>query len=488
MNKSLWRPAAIALAALSVLSIAPQSSQATSPPPPLMEKAEKAENARERFIPIETLTTKSGIDVWFVEDRSVPVLSIKFFFENVGAAYDGADKQGLARLVSNTLDEGAGSYDAKAFQKALNDYSISLSFGSGRDDFSGQLKTLTRYQDKAFELLKLALNEPRFDDEAVTRMREANIARIKSSLSDPSWLAARLFNDTFYGDHPYALNSGGTISTLNALTADDLRAYVARSLTRDRLHVAVTGAINKNQLLDAIDDIFGDLPEHAESAPAPIASFTWPKSGKSALYHIDGLPQSKIMLALPSVRIDDPRYYTMKLMTTILGGSGFGSRLMEEIREKHGLTYGIYSYTSESDASEMMHIVASSQNATVAELLSRTMGELKRMADTPVSEEELKAHRDYLIGSMPLTLTSTDQISGLMQQLQMQNLPADYLDRRADQLRKVTTNDIQTLAKEILDNNKVIAVIAGGVKAKDIPGTATGVYDFTVVTDLPNVE
>ncbi|MEC9234701.1 MAG: hypothetical protein VX803_00490, partial [Pseudomonadota bacterium] len=93
MNKSLWRPAAIALAALSVLSIAPQSSQATSPPPPLMEKAEKAENARERFIPIETLTTKSGIDVWFVEDRSVPVLSIKFFFENVGAAYDGADKQ-----------------------------------------------------------------------------------------------------------------------------------------------------------------------------------------------------------------------------------------------------------------------------------------------------------------------------------------------------------------------------------------------------------
>lgn len=486
MNKSLLRSAILTVSTLSALGLGFASDAAARSPLPEAEHATPA--AQKRFIPIETLKTKAGIDVWFVEDQSLPVLSMQFFFENVGAAYDGADKQGLARLVSNTLDEGAGAYDSKAFQKALADNSISLSFSSGRDDFSGQLKTLTRYQDKAFELLKAALNEPRFDDEAITRMREANISRIKSSLSNPGWLAARIFNDQFYGAHPYALNSGGTISTLNALTADDLRSYVARSLTRDRLHIAVTGAINKDDLLNAIDDIFGALPEKSADAPSKVENFAWPSDAKSILFPIDGLPQSQITLALPSVRIDDPRYYTMKLMTTILGGSGFGSRLMEEIREKHGLTYGIYSYTSESEAAEMMQISASSQNATVAELLSRTIDELKRLADTPVSEEELQSHRDYLIGSMPLTLTSTDKITSLMQQLQMQNLPSDYLDHRAAHLSEVSAEDIQNLAREVLDTNKIIAVIAGGVSADDLPTERTGLSPFTVVTDLPNVE
>lgn len=445
-------------------------------------------NEGKPFIPVQELKTKSGIDVWFVEDHSVPVLSVQFLFKNVGAAYESEDKQGLARLVSNTLDEGAGPYNGQEFQKQLSDHSISLSFSSSRDHFSGGLKTLTRYQDKAFALTKLALTQPRFEEEAIDRMRAANIARIKSSLGKPSWSAARLFNDVLYGDHPYAKNSGGTISSLNSLTAEDLRSYVTTMLTKDRLKVSVTGDITAEILLKAIDEMFAELPEKNADAPALVADFTWPTNGISALFHMDGVPQSKIIMALPSVRLDDPRYYTMKLLSTILGGSGFGSRLMEEIREKHGLTYGIYSYMSEGQAAQMLQIDASSQNETVAELLSRTVDELLKISTEGVSEDELKARRDYLIGSMPLQLTSTDKISALMQFLQTQDLPSDYFDTRAAKLNAVKAADIQKLAQDFLKAGKAITIVAGGATLDTLSSDQTQLNAFVPVSTLPNVE
>lgn len=451
-------------------------------------KPSAATNANKPFIPVQELKTKSGIEVWFVEDHSVPVLSMQFLFKNVGAAYESADKQGLARLVSNTLDEGAGPYNGQEFQKQLSDHSISLSFSSSRDHFSGGLKTLTRYQDKAFDLTRLALTAPRFEDEAIDRMRAANIARIKSSLGKPAWSAARLFNDALYGDHPYAQNSGGTISSLTALTGDDLRSYVATMLTKDRLKVSVTGDIDAEALLQAVDRVFADLPESNADAPALIAEFIWPEAGKSALFHMNDVPQSKVMVALPSVRLDDPRYYTMKLLTTILGGSGFGSRLMEEIREKHGLTYGIYSYMSEGQAMQMLQIDASSQNETVAELLSRTIDELKKLSAEAVSEDELNAHRDYLIGSMPLQLTSTDKISALMQFLQTQDLPSNYFDTRAASLNAVTVADIQNLAQEFLDTNKAVTIVAGGASLDVLSPDKTQLHEFIQIDHLANVE
>tara|TARA_R110002124_G_scaffold287216_2_gene471615 strand:- start:27092 stop:28567 length:1476 start_codon:yes stop_codon:yes gene_type:complete len=440
------------------------------------------------FIPIQELTTQSGMKIWFVEDHSVPVLSLKFFFSNIGAAYDPDEKQGIARMVSNTLDEGAGQLSGKDFQKMLNDHAIALSFSSSRDDFSGSLKTLTRYQDKAFDLLKLSLNSPRFDDEAIERMRNANIARIKSSLSQPAWITARIFNDTLYGDHPYAKNSGGTLSSLAAITKADLKAYVTENFTRDRLHIAVTGDIDPARLTTTIENVFGPLQQNRIRPLAPVEPFQWPESGKSSLFKIDNMPQSKVMIALPSIGIDDERYYAMSLLSTILGGSGFGSRLMEEIREKHGLTYGIYSGLSQGEAVNMLQISASSQNETVAELLTRTVDELTKLKNIPVSEEELQSHRDYLIGSMPLSLTSTDAISSIMQSLQMQGLPSTYYDSHGAKLKAVTAEDIQKLATELLDSERAVSVIAGGLTVEDLPHDATQLHDFTLVTELPNVE
>ena len=206
-------------------------------------------NARagEKFLNIQNVETPAGLSMWLVEDHSLPVISVQYQFEGAGAANDPATKQGLARMLSNTMDEGAGGLSSEAFQKELTDNSITLTFDATRDDFGGELKTLARNKDKAFNLLSLAINAPRFDEEPVARMRDGNLSRIKSSMSDPDWMAARLLNDKAFGSHPYAQNSGGTLSSLPTITPDDLRTFKTNNLSRDRLLIAIAGDITPEE-------------------------------------------------------------------------------------------------------------------------------------------------------------------------------------------------------------------------------------------------
>lgn len=305
----------------------------------LSSPVQAQEPARDKLLDIQEITTPGGLTAWLAEDHNLPIIAIDFAFAGAGAALDPADKQGRAQLLSNTLDEGAGDYDSQSFQKALSDHSISLSFSSGRDHFSGSLKTLTRYKDKAFELTRLALTAPRFDNEPVERMRDANIARLRSSLSRPEWLAARIMNDAGFGDHPYALNSGGTLTTLRTLTEDDLRFFKDNYLTRDRLKIAVSGAITPEELAAVLDDIFGNLPE--TGAHKEIKDLSIQNGGRIFVYEKD-MPQTVIRIWQDGIDHSHPDYHAAQVMNFILGGSGFGSRLMEEVREKRGLTYGIY--------------------------------------------------------------------------------------------------------------------------------------------------
>jgi zinc protease len=158
----------------------------------------QAKAANGKLLPIKDITTPGGISVWLVEDHSLLIISMQFLFLDSGTALDPQDKQGLARMLSNTMDEGAGELDSQAFQKMLSDHSITLAFSASRDGFGGELKSLTRNSAMAFGLLERAMNAPRFDGEAVARMKAGNLSRIKSSLSEPDWMAARLINDKAY--------------------------------------------------------------------------------------------------------------------------------------------------------------------------------------------------------------------------------------------------------------------------------------------------
>lgn len=436
-----------------------------------------AQAAGEKLLKVQELKTPGGITVWLAEDHNLPIIAMYFTFLDSGTALDPKDKQGLVRMLSNTMDEGAGELDSQAFQKALADNSITLMFSAGRDGFGGNLETLARNKDKAFDLLKLAINQPRFDPEPVERMRQANLARVRSSLGEPDWLAARLLNDRAYAGHPYAMNSGGTLTTLAAITPDDLRAFHKTYLTRDRLHISVAGDISPAEVMKQVDAIFGALPAAApKDAVVPAASIA--NQGVTAL-HEQPIPQTIITAALPAFGRDDPDYYPLRILNYIFGEAGFGSRLMEQIREKRGLTYGIYSDIQNYRHADVMTISTSTKNESAAELMQVLRDEMKKLATTPVEMQELQDAKSYLTGSIPLSLSSTENIASIMTQLQVEGLPANYLDIYADKINAVTAEDISRVAARLLDPSKMTVVMVG--KPEKIDGA-------TIVTEIPNAQ
>lgn len=428
------------------------------------------------MLPIQTVTSAGKVTAWLVEDHTVPVVSLTFSFRGAGAVNDPENKQGLSRMLSNTLDEGAGPLDSKAFQAALNDQSISLSFFASRDDFGGKLKTLSQNREEAFYLLRLALTKPRLEKEAIERMRDANLSRIKGDMTDPNWMAARLVNDVVFHEHPYALNSGGTLTTLKNITAIDLREKAAAQLTRDRLIVGVAGDITSEQLKLALDKTFGELPEKAVTLK--IAEVTLPPQGSMVLYTKD-IPQTVFEMVLPGIRMTDPDYFAATVMNHIFGGGGFGSRLTDVVREKNGLTYGISSDVSEMDYVSLFTISSSTRNETVQTLLDLTKNEMERIKKELVTDQELEDAKAYIIGSVPLGLTSTSQISETLLTLQRHNLPVDFLDRREQAVRAVSKADVARVAERLLIPEKPTIILVGQPKLSGKP---------RVVDHLSNVE
>jgi len=435
---------------------------------------------RQSLLDIQEVKSKNGITAWLVEDSSIPVISFQFSFKGAGAVNDPADKQGLARLLSNTMDEGAGELDSQAFQKELQDLSISLSFNSGRDHFGGSVKTLTKNSERAFELLEMSVMRPRFDSEPVQRMRAANQSRVRSSLTNPDWIAARILNDFAFNGHPYAQNSGGTLSSLDAISSEDLRAFHRSHLGNNNLVVAVAGDISAERLKVILDNVFGGLPDVKipEAEPLKLQN-----AGKIAVYKKD-IPQTVIEIMQPGIARNDPDYHAAKVMNFVLGSSGFGSRLTEEIREKQGLTYGIYSSFYNLDYLAAMSVSTSTKNENVPKMIAAIQNEFSKMRDAGITQQELDDAKSYLIGSLPLSLTSTDKISGLMLSLLRDDLPIDYLDKREKAIQNMALSDISSVAKRLLSPSEFVTVLTG----QPPQDTLEWLGDITVIETLPNVE
>ena len=436
----------------------------------------KAQAATKRFLDIQKVTSPGGIEAWLVEDHAAPVISLQFAFAGAGSVTDPAGKMGLVQLASNTMDEGGGDIVSPVFQKILSDLSIDLGYSVGRDDYSGSLRTLTRTKDKAFDMLRLSVTAPRFDAEPLARMKEANLARIRDSLSDPDWIAARIMNDLTYAGHPYATNSGGTLTSIPAITVDDLRSYVKNNLTRDRLRVAVAGDISRADLTKALDMIFGALA--AKSVPNNIGDLELQNTGTIAFYKQE-IPQTIVMIAGPGINRRDPDWHAAQVMNFIYGGGGFGSRLTEEVREKRGLTYGIYSGFGMLNHISILSVGTSTRNEKTAEVLDLIKKETTRMRATDVTAEELKNAKSYLVGSMPLGLTSTGQIAGTLLSLQLDDLPDTYLDTVGDKINAVTATDIRRVAERLLTPDKTVTVLVGN---------PSGIIPNKTIGKLPNAE
>jgi len=414
-------------------------------------------------VDIQEVTSPGGITAWLVEEPSIPFAAIEIRFQG-GASLDVPDERGAVNLMMALLEEGAADLDAQDFAAARERLAASYDFETYDDSVSVSARFLTENRAEAVELLRKALVEPRFDQDAVERVRAQVLSGLRSDATDPNTIASRTFDAMAFGDHPYGSSRDGTIETVTALTRDDIVEAHGRAIARDRIYVGAVGDITPEDLGTLLDDLLGGLP--AEGAPLPPEA-DYQLEGGVTVVPFD-TPQSVALFGHEGIPRDDPDFFAAYIANEIFGGSGLQSRLMEEVREKRGLTYGIGTYLVPMDLAELVMGQVASANDRMSATIDVVTAEWRRIAEEGVTQEELDEAKTYLTGAYPLRFDGNGPIARILVGMQMDGLPIDYIATRNDKVMAVTLGDIARVIERIYRPEDLHFVVVGqpaGVEA-----------------------
>jgi zinc protease len=407
-------------------------------------------------IKIQEVTSPGGITAWLVEDHNIPFTALEIRFRG-GTSLDTPDKRGAVNLMTALIEEGAGEMDSLAFAEARDGLAAELGFGASDDSVSVSARFLTENRDQAMDLLRQALITPRFDQDAVDRVREQVLSNLRSNEKDPDTLASEALDALAFGDHPYGSSGDGTTANVTALTRDDILAAHKGALARDRIYVAAAGDISAAELGTLLDKLLGDLP--ATGAPMPARADWLLAPGVSVIDF--PTPQSTVLFGHAGIPREDPDFFAAFILNEVMGGGRFTARLMSEIREARGLTYGIGTYLASLDHSEMLLGQFSASNDKVAEAISVLRTEWVRISTEGITEAELATTKTYLTGSYPLRFDGNGSIASILVGMQMEGLPIDYAVTRNAQIEAVTLEDTKRVAARIFLPEALHFVVVG---------------------------
>jgi zinc protease len=405
---------------------------------------------------IKEVTSPGGIIAWLVEDHNIPFTALEIQFRG-GTSLDAPEKRGAVNLMTALIEEGAGEMDSLAFAEARDALAAKFTFDAGADSVSVSARFLTENRDQALALLRTALVEPRFDQDAVDRVREQVLSILRSDAKDPGTIASTTLYQLAFGDHPYGSDGNGTLETVAALTRDDIVAAHRGALARDRIYVAAAGDITAEALGPLLDQLLGDLP--ATGTPLPGRAPWLLEPGVTVIDF--PTPQSTVLFGHIGIPRDDPDFFAAFILNEAMGGGRFTARLMSEVREKRGLTYGIGSYLIGFDQAEMYLGQFSASNDKVAEAIEVIRAEWARIAAGGLTEQELAETKTYLTGSYPLRFDGNGPIASILVGMQMEGLPIDYAVTRNAKIEAVTMDDIRRVAARLFQPEALKFVVVG---------------------------
>jgi zinc protease len=409
---------------------------------------------------IQEVKSPGGIVAWLVEEHSVPLIALRFAFEG-GSAQDPAGKEGVANFLTAMLDEGAGDLTGKMFQERMEEIAVRMSFEDTRDAFYGSFETLTENKDAAAALLALALNKPRFDADAVDRIRGQLLASLAYAARDPNRVAAEQWAALAFPEHPYGRPTDGTPETLAQIASADLADYWSRTFARDTLRVVAVGDIDAKTLAAMLDTLFGNLPAKARLAPVAI---TEPAAAVKQKVIEMAVPQSVARFGLPAMPRKDKDFIPAFVLNTILGGGVMSSRLYEEVREKRGLAYSIYTTVQPYRHTSIFTGGVATKNEEIGNSLDVIRDELKRISTAGPTAAELDNAKSYLTGSFALRFDSNAKIASQLLWIWQEDLGIDYVDRRNGDIEAVTLEQVKRVAKRLFEDKELIVTIVGKPK------------------------
>jgi zinc protease len=407
-------------------------------------------------IEVREITTPGGLDAWLVEDHSIPFVALELRFRG-GGSLDPEGQRGVTNLMVGLLEEGAAEMDAQGFARASESLAANFNYSVNDDRVSVSARFLTENREQAVDLLRASLVDPRFDPDAIERVRAQVLSIIASAQTSPRAIVSQAFDSLVFGDHPYGSSLDGTVETVTALSRDDIAAAHRGALARDRIYISAVGDITEAELAALLDQLLGDLPETG----APLPGAADPNLPGGVKVTDFATPQSIVAFAQPGIDRDHPDFFAAYILNHILGGGGFESRLMTEVREKRGLTYGVYSYLADKDAAQLWMGSVASANDRVAEAIAVIRDEWASLHNEGVTPEELDNAKTYLTGAYPLQFEGNGPIADIAVGMQMEGLPTDYITTRNDKVNAVTLDDINRVARDLIDPEALTFVVVG---------------------------
>ena len=405
---------------------------------------------------IQEIKSKGGITVWLVDEPSIPFIALEVGFKG-GASLDSSDKMGATYLMTGLLEEGSGDMDASAFSRATEELAAGFGYDASRDSVSISARILKENKDQSLALLRQALMQPTFSDVAFNRVQKQVLSMLKSKQTDPQDIVSRTLSELAYPDHPYSQPLEGTLETVSALIPEDMRQAHKNVFAKDRMFVSVVGDIRAEEVGPMVDTLLGDLPEVGKTLPQKVE---FAATGGITVVDLD-TPQAVANWAHAGIDRHDPDFFAAYLLNHALGGGGLSSRLTNEVREKRGLTYGVYSYLAASDYVSVYAGGVSSSNDRIKTALDVIQDVWGKMAEHGVTAEELEASKKYLTGAYPLRFDGNGQIASLLVGMQMSGYPIDYPKTRNDKINAVTLEDVNRVAKELLQPDAMRFVVVG---------------------------
>ena len=436
----------VALALLALFAFAPLAPAFAQP---------QAQAAAVSGVEVERIVTDSGIEAWLVSDTTVPMIVLRAYWRG-GSAIEPENLAGVTSVMADMLTEGAGDLDANAFKERLEELNMTLSFGAGWDGVGMSLVTLSANRDAAFAMARMALSAPRFDAAPLERIRSQLLVGIRTRETNPGFIANRALDRALYANHPYARRtSRESVAAIGRAALAERRGAL---LTRERLQITIVGDIDAAEARRLIDATFGGLPpgvavpEPADavlSPPAPLAVLTLPQ------------PQSLVLFAAPGIQDEDPDWIPLAVANYILGGGGFSSRLMDEVREQRGLVYGVSTGPSVRDHVALIRGSAQTENGDAAQAISVIRDVIGRLYRDGATQAEVNDAITYLTGSFALDLDSNSNIATVVHGYQTAGRDIDYINRRNALIRAVTLADVNRVIRRLLNPEAFTFVVVG---------------------------
>jgi zinc protease len=413
-----------------------------------------------RALKVEEIVTPEGIKAWLVEEHSVPLVAVRFAFLG-GSALDPRGSEGLAAMLSDLLTEGAGDLPAQVFKERLADLGTRLTVGSGRDTFYGGMEALSKRFQPSVALLRLVLLSPRFDADAIDRIRAERLTDLALAANDPTKLALNRWYAEAYPGNAYGRPVDGTPESIGRITAEALKAMHGQLFGRNALRVVIVGDVDKTTAAGALDSMFGALPEATGAAPVARVE---PRTVAAPAVIDKDFPLATATFGLPSLDSNDPDFPALQVVNHIIGSGDFDSRLMEEVRVKRGLAYSIQTSLLRDTATSLLVGGVATKNeamGTTLGLIKDVLADMARNGPTPAQFDNAKR---YLTGSFLLDFDTNAKVAGSLLTIRLLGEGPDYLVVRNQRINAVTLDAAKRVAARVLKPERMVVTVVGRPK------------------------